>query len=219
MKSIQSKFFILLFILSIINMSEAQDTTFIQIETPLGTMKGYLANETPLHRDNFIKLINEQFYDSLLFHRVIPGFMIQGGDPDSKNAKAGIPLGMGGPGYLVPAEFVDSLAHVKGALAAARSNNPEKKSSGSQFYIVSGRPVALTDLPLQEFKHNFKYTESVKQEYQALGGTPCLDHDYTVFGRITEGLDIIDQIAASMADGRNRPLDNIWMKISIIPHN
>ncbi len=200
-------------------MSEAQDTTFIQIETPLGILKGYLYNETPLHRDNFITLVKEQFYDSLLFHRVIPGFMIQGGDPDSKNANAGIPLGMGGPGYLVPAEFVDSLAHVKGAIAAARSNNPEKKSSGSQFYVVSGRPVSLTDLPLQEYKHNFKYPESVKKDYVELGGTPFLDQDYTVFGRITEGLEIIDRITEVMADGRNRPVDNLWMKISILPHN
>ena len=98
----------------------------------------------------------------------------------------------------------------------ARNNNPEKKSSGSQFYIVAGRPVNNNELAMQEFKHNFKYPESVKAEYLNSGGVPFLDHDYTVFGQITDGLDIIDKIAAAMADGRNRPLDNVWMKISII---
>lgn len=207
---------IFLILITVINMSTAQDTIQIQVETPLGTMKGFLYNETPLHRDNFSKLAGEGYYDSILFHRVIPGFMIQGGDPDSKNAKPGAALGMGGPGYQVPAEFVDSLAHVKGAIAAARNNNPEKKSSGSQFYIVSGRAVAPTELTLQEFKFRFKYPESVKKEYAALGGASFLDQDYTVFGRITEGLDIIDKIAAAPADSRNRPLENIWMKITII---
>jgi len=210
------KFIQFLITLFIFQMSTAQDTIWIQVETPLGNMTGFLYNETPQHRDNFIKLTGEKFYDSLLFHRVIPDFMIQGGDPNSKNAAPGIALGMGSPGYMVPAEFVDSLAHVKGAIAAARSNNPEKKSSGSQFYIVGGRPVAPTELSLQEFKHKFKYPDSVKTEYAELGGVPFLDHDYTVFGKITEGLDIIDKIALASADSRNRPVENIWMKISII---
>jgi peptidyl-prolyl cis-trans isomerase B (cyclophilin B) len=142
--------------------------------------------------------------------------MIQGGDPESKNAPAGSPLGMGGPGYQVPAEFLDSLAHIKGAIAAARNNNPEKKSSGSQFYIVAGKPVSSSELSMQESKHRFKYPESTLKEYQALGGVPFLDQDYTVFGRITEGLEIIDSISKVMTDGRNRPLENVWMKISII---
>lgn len=197
-------------------MSTAQDTVWIQVETPLGTMKGFLYNQTPLHRDNFVKLVGQQFYDNLLFHRVIPGFMIQGGDPTSKDAAAGAALGAGGPGYQVPAEFVDSLAHIKGAIAAARNNNPEKKSSGSQFYIVAGRPVSLPELTMQENKYNFKYNEQVKKDYADLGGVSFLDHDYTVFGRIIEGLDIIDKIAAAGADSRNRPVENVWMKISII---
>ncbi len=197
-------------------MGEAQDTTFIQIETPVGILKGYLYNQTPLHRDNFIKLVQDKYYDSLLFHRVIEGFMIQGGDPDSRIAKPGAPLGMGGPGYQVPAEMVDSLAHIKGAIAAARNNNPEKKSSGSQFYIVAGRPVSPSELSMQENKLRFKYPEQVKSDYATHGGVPFLDGDYTVFGRITEGLELIDFITKSMADSRNRPLDNIWMKISII---
>ena len=142
--------------------------------------------------------------------------MIQGGDPDSRLAKPGAPLGIGGPGYQVPAEMVDSLAHVKGAIAAARNNNPEKKSSGSQFYIVAGRPVSPSELSMQENKLRFKYPEQVKSDYATHGGVPILDGDYTVFGRITEGLELIDVITKSMADGRNRPLDNIWMKISII---
>jgi peptidyl-prolyl cis-trans isomerase B (cyclophilin B) len=207
----------ILFILLSINMSESQTITHIQIETPLGTMKGILYNETPLHRDNFTKLVNERFYDSLLFHRVIEGFMIQGGDPESKHATAGAPLGMGGPGYQVPAEFKDSLVHIKGAIAAARNNNPEKKSSGSQFYIVAGRPVTIAELGAQEARHiGFKYTEQSKKDYQDLGGVPFLDQDYTVFGRITDGLDIIDKISKASADGRNRPVENIWMKVSII---
>ncbi len=210
------KFYYSLLFILFFQMGEAQDKTYIQIETPVGILKGYLYNETPLHRDNFIKLVNEAYYDSLLFHRVIEGFMIQGGDPDSRAAKPGTPLGMGGPGYQVPAEFVDSLAHIKGAIAAARSNNSEKKSSGSQFYIVVGRPVSSAELSLQESKHRFKYPESVKQEYQTLGGVTFLDQDYTVFGRITEGLEQIDIIAKAMVDSQNRPLDNIWMKISIL---
>ena len=216
MKSIYHSIITITIILFSFNMSESQTITHIQIETPLGTMKGFLNNETPLHRDNFIKLTNESFYDSLLFHRVIEGFMIQGGDPDSKNAKQGSALGMGGPGYQVPAEFNDSLAHVKGAIAAARNNNPEKKSSGSQFYIVAGGPVAPSQLSMQESKHNFKYSDTNKKEYEALGGVPFLDQDYTVFGRITEGLDVIDKITKAVADGRNRPVENIWMKVSII---
>ncbi|MEP7269702.1 MAG: peptidylprolyl isomerase [Saprospiraceae bacterium] len=215
-KNLNYKFLFLSLLLILIHSMQAQDTVHIQIETPIGIMKGYLYNETPQHRDNFVKLAEEGFYDSLLFHRVIPGFMIQGGDPDSKNAKPGVPLGMGGPKNQVPAEFVDSLAHVKGAIAAARNNNAEKKSSGSQFYIVAGRPISNSELALQEFKFNFHYPESVKQEYSEKGGVPFLDHDYTVFGKITEGLELIDQIAASMSDGRNRPLDNVWMKIVII---
>ncbi len=211
MKILHSLLFLIFF-----QMGEAQDTTFIQIETPVGILKGYLYNQTPLHRDNFIKLVQDKYYDSLLFHRVIEGFMIQGGDPDSRIAKPGAPLGMGGPGYQVPAEMVDSLAHIKGAIAAARNNNPEKKSSGSQFYIVAGRPVSPSELSMQENKLRFKYPEQVKSDYATHGGVPFLDGDYTVFGRITEGLELIDFITKSMADSRNRPLDNIWMKISII---
>ena len=123
---------------------------YVQITTDFGTMKVKLYNETPLHRDNFVKLVSEGFYDSLLFHRVIKGFMIQGGDPQSKNAAAGQMLGSGDVGYRIPAEFNDSLYHKKGVLAAARDNNPEKASSGCQFYIVQGKPMIENELQMAE---------------------------------------------------------------------
>lgn len=214
----KSKYLIIFTFLLLAFMDEAQSITHIKIETPLGTMKGYLYNSTPLHRDNFIKLIKSHFYDSLLFHRVIPGFMIQGGDPDSKHAPAGAPLGMGGPGYQIPAEFVDSLVHTKGAIAAARNNNPEKKSSGSQFYIVAGKPVRSEELGMVEMQKRYQYPEAASKEYAKIGGAPFLDRDYTVFGRITQGLDIIDKIAAVKADPRNRPLQDVTMKITIDAH-
>lgn len=180
-----------------------------EISTDYGTMKGILYNETPKHRDNFVKLANEGYYNGTLFHRVIQGFMIQGGDPNSKNAKPGQPLGMGGPGYTVPAEFNTQLIHKKGALAAARTENPEKASSGSQFYIVQGRPVSATQL-------GANYTEEQKKIYQTIGGTPFLDNNYTVYGEITEGLDVIDKIAAVQKDGNDRPAKDVKMTIKII---
>ena|ERR1035437_6334312 len=160
------------------------------IHTDLGDMKGVLYNETPKHRDNFVKLAKSGFYDGLLFHRVIMGFMIQGGDPLSKNAKPGQALGMGDPGYTVPAEFNAALKHDRGALAAARTGdqqNPAKASSGSQFYIV-----------------------------QPDKGTHFLDMNYTVFGKVTEGLDVIDKIAAAAKDGSDRPVKDIKMTVKIV---
>ena len=188
----------------------------VLIETPMGNMIAEIFDNTPLHQDNFVKLVEQQYYDSLLFHRVIQGFMIQGGDPDSKEAEAGRALGSGGPGYTIKAEFVDSLAHVKGALAAARTNNPQKRSSGSQFYIVQGRPVKDADLNSIEGKHNFRYPRHVREQYLELGGTPFLDQEYSVFGRIVEGMDVLDEIAAGQTDSRNRPNEDVWMRISLI---
>jgi peptidyl-prolyl cis-trans isomerase B (cyclophilin B) len=182
-----------------------------EIKTEYGTMKGILYNETPQHRDNFVKLTKQGFYDGLLFHRVISGFMIQGGDPDSKNAKAGQSLGMGGPGYTVPAEFNKSLIHKKGALAAARTAdqmNPQKASSGSQFYIVQGKPVPASQLGA--------YTPDQKKIYETLGGVPFLDNNYTVYGEITEGLDVIDKIATVQKDGNDRPVKDVKMTVKII---
>ena len=168
--------------------STAQKETVVLMKTSLGDMKIKLYNETPLHRDNFIKLVNEKFYDGLLFHRVINNFMIQGGDPDSKNAPAGKMLGMGDPGYTIPAEILPQIKHKKGSLAAARDNNPERRSSGSQFYIV----------------HNNN-------------GTPHLDGQYTVYGEVIEGFDVIDKIAKVRTGAADRPAEDVKIiSVSIV---
>ena len=194
----------------------APERCLIEIETEFGTMLAELYNSTPKHRDNFLKLAEEGYYNDLLFHRVISGFMIQGGDPQSRNAPAGQALGMGGPRYQIPAEFVDSLAHIKGAIAAARTNNPEKKSSGSQFYIVQGAPVSEASLNQIEAMRRFHYTPEQRAAYLKLGGTPHLDREYTVFGHIIEGLDIIDKIAAVETAPGDRPKKDVKMKIRVI---
>lgn len=252
-----------------------EKTCYVLVETPYGNMKIKLYNKTPLHRDNFIKLVEQGFYDSLLFHRVIKDFMIQGGDPDSKNAPTDKRLGNGGPGYQIPAEFVPELFHKKGALAAAREGdqvNPEKKSSGSQFYIVQGKTFTIDDLMKMEKRINFpkkkqlvfdfinkpenhalknrldslqqirafnelnaaynKVAEELEPEYQkmelfhyseaqinaytTIGGTPHLDQNYTVFGEVIEGLNVIDSIAAVQTGTADRPVKNIWMKMKTV---
>ncbi|MCB9307305.1 MAG: peptidylprolyl isomerase [Lewinellaceae bacterium] len=194
----------------------APERCLVEIETEFGTMTAELYNATPKHRDNFVKLAEEGYYEDLLFHRVINGFMLQGGDPQSRNAPAGQPLGMGGPNYQIPAEFVDSLFHVKGALAAARTNNPEKKSSGSQFYIVQGSPVNEAMLNQIEGMRGFHYSPEQRKAYLELGGTPHLDREYTVFGRVIKGLDVIDKIAATQTAPGDRPVKDVKMKIRVI---
>jgi len=194
----------------------APERCLVEIETNFGTMTAELYNGTPKHRDNFIKLAEEGYFNDLLFHRIISGFMIQGGDPDSRNAPAGKSLGMGGPSYQIPAEFVDSLCHLKGALAAARTSNPEKKSSGSQFYIVQGSPVNEQMLTQMETSRRFHYTPEQRASYLAEGGTPQLDQEYTVFGRVIKGLDVIDKIAAVEKAPGDRPLKDVKMKIRVI---
>jgi len=191
----------------------------VEITTDYGVMMAELSDATPKHRDNFLKLAEEGFYNGLLFHRVIDGFMIQGGDPNSKNAAAGVPLGGGGPGYEVPAEFVDSLIHIRGAIAAARTGdgvNPERKSSGSQFYIVQGSPVDNSMLDMLEKRKGFKYTPEQRAAYLAQGGTPFLDRDYTVYGRVTSGLEVIDKIARVEKDARDRPKQDVKMTVKVI---
>lgn len=194
---------------------EGKEICLVVLETIFGEMVIELFDETPQHQDNFLKLVEEGFYDGLLFHRVIDGFMIQGGDPLSKNAKPNQALGTGGPGYQVPAEFVDHLVHTKGALAAARTNNPKKESSGSQFYIVHGQPVTNAQLSQNESRKGFRYPPEQRKAYLEMGGTPFLDRDYTVFGRVVAGLDIIDRIAKVAKDGKDRPVDNVSMKIRV----
>ncbi len=185
----------------------------VEITTTLGTIKVNLFDDTPQHRDNFLKLVREGFYDSTLFHRVIPNFMIQGGDPDSRHAAPGQPLGMGGPGYTVPAEINPAHIHVRGALAAARLGdqvNPTKASSGSQFYLVLGQPISEQMLEQIEMYRGFKYTPEQRAEYLTKSGTPHLDREYTVFGQIIEGLEIIDQVAAQPTRA-DRPVQDVRM--------
>jgi len=195
------------------------DECLVYIKTTHGDMIARLFDETPKHRDNFIKLANEGYYDDLLFHRVVDGFMVQGGDPKSKAAEKGASYGTGGPGYTVEAEISESFAHVKGALAAARlpdSTNPEKESSGSQYYIVHGKEVTEADIKKYESRHGITYPPNVKKMYLEVGGVPFLDQNYTVFGIVIEGLDVIDKIANSKRSKTDRPVEDIKMKVSVI---
>ena len=192
------------------------DKCLVEMETNHGKMLIQLYDATPQHQDNFVKLVESEYYDSLLFHRVIRGFMIQGGDPNSRNATANTRLGSGGPGYRVPAEFVDTLFHKKGALAAARNNNPEKMSSGSQFYIVQGKKVSEPELAQIESQKGIRYTKEQKETYKTVGGTPFLDQEYTVFGQVLEGMEVIDKIAGVRTVPKDRPKEKVWMKIRVI---
>ena len=197
----------------------APEICLIVIETDFGVMLFELFEETPKHRDNFIKLAEQGFYDDLLFHRVIEGFMIQGGDPTSKDAKKGQPLGSGGPGYQIEAEINKNLVHVKGALAAARQPdnvNPQKKSSGSQFYIVHGKKFSKEQLDNFSLMSGAQYSEEQRKTIMEQGGYPPLDMEYTVFGQIVSGIDVLDAIATARKDKRNRPMEDLKMKISVI---
>ena len=179
-------------------------------ETEFGEMKAELYNSTPGHRDNFIKLANEDFYDGLLFHRVMSGFMIQGGDPQSKNAAPGQRLGMGGPGYQIDAEI--GAPHFRGTLAAARTGgpgNPLKRSSGSQFYIVQGTPQTRSVLQTIGQQKGIAYSEAHLTKYVEIGGAPMLDMEYTVFGELVSGWEVIDKIAAVPTDQADRPLNDV----------
>jgi cyclophilin family peptidyl-prolyl cis-trans isomerase len=240
----------------------------VEVQTSYGKMVIKLYNETPLHRDNFIKLVQQGFYDSLLFHRVIREFMVQGGDPESKNAPAGTMLGNGEYGKQIPAEFNTNLIHKRGALAAARTDNPLKESSGCQFYIVQGKRFSMTDLTNYRNSANFQaktkllqdvtnsdsvkariddykvrgdkdglhsymlslqpviddiykkmeyfYTPSQLSTYTTIGGAPHLDMNYTVFGEVIEGLNVIDSIAANQVDQFSRPLKDVRMKMKLL---
>lgn len=185
----------------------------VLIQTSMGDMTVRLSDSTPLHRDNFLKLVKVHFYDSLLFHRVIKDFMIQGGDPNSRNAKPGEALGMGGPGYRVPAEFRQTLFHKKGVIAAARDNNPEKASSGCQFYVVQGKTFTDAELDnLETSRLKRKIPTEHREVYKVLGGTPHLDQNYTVFGEVIKGIEVLDKIAAvetSKGADRDRPVQDV----------
>jgi cyclophilin family peptidyl-prolyl cis-trans isomerase len=269
-------FSLLMLFLSCFSGAQTLSKETILISTPYGNMKLKLYEETPLHKKNFLKLVRQGFYDSLLFHRVINSFMIQGGDPDSKHAPDTILLGNGDVGYWVPAEFNPKICHKKGVIAAAREGedvNPGKESSGCQFYIVMGKKYDSLALqkaelrvnhylvkkinynvgfggkskPLKEYytrlytqgkedslkiavkqltdpvsmaeykktKH-YTWTKSQRRIYETMGGTPHLDNNYTAFGEVIEGLEVIDKIASVKTDKNDRPKENIRMKITII---
>lgn len=249
---------------------ETDNATLVRLETTLGNITVKLYNETPKHRDNFIKLVKEGVYDSLLFHRVIKNFMVQAGDPDSKNANDTASLGYGDVGYTVPAEFNPALFHKKGALAAARQGddvNPEKASSGSQFYIVTGKKYSQAQLINMENQINearldtafnvlarkhmkeiyklrkagdnegllelqdtleaqaraevakeprFRFTKQQIDAYTTLGGTPHLDGNYTVFGEVVDGMNVVDQIETAKTNGADRPLTNIRILKAVV---
>lgn len=186
--------------------------TKVLLKTSMGDIVIALYDETPLHKENFIKLVNDKYYDGVLFHRIIQNFMIQTGDPESKAAKPGQMLGNGGPGYTIPAEFVPGLYHKRGAVAAARMGdnvNPKKESSGSQFYIVDGRVFSTNDLNRVIQMTGKTYSMEQIKDYTSIGGAPHLDGDYTVFGEVVSGMEIVDKIAAQQKDGRDRPLEDI----------
>ena len=263
---------VFLFVLGLATSCAQKKDYVVTIKTQYGDMVAILYDETPKHKENFIKLAKEHYFDSLLFHRVIAGFMIQAGDPDSKKAQPGVPLGMGGPGYTVPAEINPNFFHEKGTLSAARlgdDRNPSKASSGSQFYIVQGTVVpetAINDLrydqmkltmglrqiiskpenkPLLDSLNNLyqsgdmqayqkkifslvprveketgtKVTKEISPEkikaYSTIGGAPHLDGEYTVFGKVIKGLEVIDQIAMQHKDGGDRPIADIRMMVTV----
>jgi cyclophilin family peptidyl-prolyl cis-trans isomerase len=265
---------LLLFAIVFVNLScglsDQKDEIKVQIETEYGIIKIKLYNETPLHRDNFIKLTKEGFYTDLLFHRVIKGFMIQGGDPQSKSAEAGKQLGGGDLGYTIPAEINPKFFHRRGVLAAARMGdqvNPEKRSSASQFYIMQGkvfRPGELDSLQtklqgsrtMAMFQARLKtiepemnklgaegkqdemmarfnslkseveaeaaklppitFSEEQKKAYTTVGGYPSLDNNYTIFGEVLEGMDVVDKITGEAVDQFNRPQKDIKFKITLL---
>lgn len=205
-------FLSMIFLACLIGCSSGSET--VTIKTPMGDMVVELYESTPQHKENFLKLVEENYYDSLLFHRVMQGFMIQGGDPNSKNAPSNVQLGTGGPGYTIPAEI--GAPHFKGALASARTpdtGNPQRSSSGSQFYIVQGVPVTDELLDTAESQFGIKYNATQREKYKKVGGYPMLDGQYTVFGEVISGMDVIDKIAAVQVKPGNRPVEDVWMII------
>ena len=210
---------IAVFALTFSLLAYSQDRVKVKISTKYGDMVAELYDETPIHRDNFIKLVKDGFYDGTLFHRVIPGFMIQGGDPYSKDSNPNLKIGNGGPGYTLPAELNPKFFHKKGALAAARMGdaiNPKKESSGSQFYIVEGQVYDNTSINLMAQRMGTEFSSAQKIAYTTIGGTPQLDANYTVFGELVEGLDVISKISNVSRDKNNLPKEKVIMNISFV---
>lgn len=198
---------------------------FVIIKTTMGDIKVKLYNETPIHRDNFVKLVKLRYFDGILFHRVIDNFMIQSGDPDSKQKIPEKLYGDGGPGYDLPAEILPEIFHKKGVLAAARESddvNPKRMSSASQFYIVEGKVFDDEGLNTQEERVNkrnkalgieteYRMSKERRDVYKTIGGTPHLDTQYTIFGEVVEGIEIADKIASVKTDKNDRPLEDVWI--------
>lgn len=203
----------------------ARRSYFVIIKTTMGDIRVKLYNETPIHRDNFVKLVKQRYFDGILFHRVIDNFMIQSGDPDSKQRVPEKLYGDGGPGYDLPAEILPDIFHKKGVLAAAREGddiNPTRMSSASQFYIVKGKVFNDEGLNAQEERVNkrnkalgieteYKISEERRDVYKTVGGTPHLDTQYTIFGEVVEGIEIADNIASVKTDINDRPIEDVWI--------
>jgi cyclophilin family peptidyl-prolyl cis-trans isomerase len=218
------KLFILVVVFTLVACSAQKSSTVtnrdrkrdVELVTTKGSIVVRLSDSTPLHRDNFIKLVKTGFFDSILFHRVIRNFMIQAGDPNSKTAAEGVALGNGGPGYTIPAEIRPSLFHKKGVLAAARTGddvNPKRESSGSQFYIVQGKKFTDAGLDsVETFRlKGRKLPVEHREVYKTIGGTPHLDQNYTVFGEVVRGMEVVDSIAATPTTRTppDRPVTNV----------
>ncbi len=205
------KLFLVLIMFTAMGLYAQQNAeTLVLIKTSKGDITAKLYNDTPQHRDNFIKLINQGWYNGSPFHRVISNFMIQGGG----NAN-----GKQDPGYTVEAEVLPHYIHKKGALAAARMGdnvNPERRSSGSQFYIVQGQKYDVNTLAMMSQRSQVSYTDEQKQAYSTLGGTPHLDGTYTVFGEVVSGFEVIDAIAAVQTGRGDRPVEEVTMEIEIL---
>ncbi len=183
----------------------------IKIETEYGNITLMLYDNTPLNSENMVKKANEHFYDSTLFHRCIPQFMIQGGDPESKQAKPGQMLGNGGLGTTIPAEINDIDYHKRGAVGVAREQTPDKSGSPCQFYIVVGKTFTDAELDVMSKRAERNYTPEQREVYKTIGGTPHLDGAYTVFGEVVEGMEIVDKIANEPRDSNDRPNKDIRM--------
>ena len=212
------KLFVLVLLLSALTTYAKRPNYYVRIKTAYGNCIIRLYNETPGHRDNFIKLVKKGFYNGTLFHRVIQNFMIQGGDPDSKTAKPGAELGNGDIGYTVPAEFKDSIFHKRGVLAAARDDIPSKASSGCQFYIVEGKRFTDEELDKTEQTRlqGRKIPASQRAIYKSVGGSPHLDQNYTAYGEVVSGIDMVDRIATVKKDTKDRPLQDVPMVVELL---
>lgn len=205
------KLFLTFSLLCAVTLSAFAQSTKVVIETEYGRIVMMLYDNTPKHRDNMIKLANEHYYDSTLWHRVIPQFVIQGGDPNSKHAAPGQMLGDGEYGPRIPAEINDSDYHKRGAVGMARDNNPEKMSSGCQFYIVTGKTWTDKELDMVQMRLGRKFTPAQRETYKTIGGTPHLDGGYTVFGEVVEGMDVVDKISQVARDRNDRPEQDIHL--------